>query len=163
MEILWLAILVYSIGLAAVLQFRPSMMFREDGTWKEFGYQRVGPSGRHTIFPFWLFAITWAIVSYAIAAAVTWTIAAGPGAAAIAATAATNFLRVSSSSEPEYESEADEEDEKEVEVMMEPVSKVRTSNAKRSKLRPGYYVIDPEAAAEGLRKYIYYGTKAPSE
>lgn len=162
MEILWLAILVYSIGLAAVLQFRPSLMFREDGTWKEFGYQRASPSGRHTIFPFWLFAITWAVVSYAIAAAVTWTIAAGPGAAAVAATAATNFLRVS---EPEYETEVEDEDEdeKEVEVMMEPVSKVRTSNAKRSKLRPGYYVIDPEAAAEGLRKYIYYGTRPPTE
>lgn len=161
MEILWLAILVYSIGLAAVLQFRPSLMFREDGTWKEFGYQRIGASGRHTIFPFWLFAITWAVVSYAIAAAVTWTVAAGPGAAATAAVAATNFLRVS---EPEYETEAEEdEDEKEVEVMMEPVSKVRTSNTKRSKLRPGYYVIDPEAAAEGLRKYIYYGTRPPTE
>ena len=64
MELLWLAIVFYSIGLAAVLYVRPAIMFNENGTWKEFGYQR---DSRHTIFPVWLFIITWAIVSYVLA------------------------------------------------------------------------------------------------
>ena len=70
MEILWLAIILYSAGLALVLHFRPTLMFNDDGTWKEFGYQR---SSRHTLLPFWLFVVAWAFVSYAAAAALSWT------------------------------------------------------------------------------------------
>ena len=69
MEILWIAIVLYSAGLAVVLHFRPALMFNEDGTWKDFGYQR---SPRHTLLPFWLFVVVWAFVSYAIAAAGIW-------------------------------------------------------------------------------------------
>ena len=71
MEILWLAIILYSLGLGLVLHFRPALMFNENGTWKEFGYQR-SPESRFTIFPFWLFAISWAFLSYALAATVSW-------------------------------------------------------------------------------------------
>lgn len=65
---LWLAIVIYSAGLGLILYTRPSLMFMESGAWKEFGYQR-GP--RYTVFPFWLFAIVWAIVSYSLSAAIT--------------------------------------------------------------------------------------------
>jgi len=37
-------------------------MFHSDGTWKEFGIGR-NPD-RYTWFPFWIFALVWAIVSY---------------------------------------------------------------------------------------------------
>jgi hypothetical protein len=69
MEILWLAIVFYSIGLGLVLHFKPALMFNENGTWKEFGYQRA--PGK-TLFPVWLFAITWAFLSYTLAACGTW-------------------------------------------------------------------------------------------
>lgn len=69
MEILWLAIVLYSIGLGLVLHFKPALMFNENGTWKEFGYQRA--PGK-TLFPVWLFAITWAFLSYTLAASGTW-------------------------------------------------------------------------------------------
>ena len=71
MEILWLAIVFYSIGLGIVLYLRPSIMFHSDGTWKEFGYQK-GRLETHTWFPFWLFSLVWAFGSYALAASVVW-------------------------------------------------------------------------------------------
>lgn len=65
MSILYTALAIYVIGAAIVLYIRPSIMFHpEKGTWKEFG---IDTSHRSTIFPFWMFAILWAFVSYAIA------------------------------------------------------------------------------------------------
>lgn len=65
MSILYTALAIYVIGAAIVLYIRPSLMFHpEKGTWKEFG---IDTTHRSTIFPFWMFAILWAFVSYAIA------------------------------------------------------------------------------------------------
>jgi hypothetical protein len=63
MTTLMLAFGLYIIGVAAVLYFRPQLMFREN-SWKEFG---LGSSGIRTVFPFWLFTFVWAIISYAAA------------------------------------------------------------------------------------------------
>lgn len=89
MEILWLAIVFYSIGLAIVLHFRPALMFHENGTWKEFGYQR---DSRHTIFPFWLFSVAWAFASYVIASAIVWTLQAKSAVPMISASAAYSMM-----------------------------------------------------------------------
>jgi hypothetical protein len=62
MRTLLLAAILYLIGVVVILLLRPSIMFDEDGHWKEFG----SLSRDHTIFPFWLFCITWAVVSYCI-------------------------------------------------------------------------------------------------
>jgi len=73
MERLLVAGLVYLIVVAIVLIIKPSLMFTEDGTWKEFGIGR-NPS-THTWLPFWLFAILWSLISYilvTIAFAVYW-------------------------------------------------------------------------------------------
>ncbi len=99
MEVLWLAILLYSVGLAIVLHLRPTLMFHPNGTWKEFGYQRSAES-RHTIFPFWLFAVVWAFVSYAVASAITWSWMSA-GVAASAATAVSRNRNWLSSEEEE--------------------------------------------------------------
>jgi hypothetical protein len=175
MEILWLAIIFYSIGLGLVLHFRPALMFNENGTWKEFGYQR---DSRYTIFPFWLFAIGWAIVSYALAAAASWTLG---GAATATATAfsmsASNVFRRSalppapeSDTESDYESEDEEEDaaaeaneefgRRVSETIRIPRGRKRPQTPARQP-RSGYYVLDPETKDSGLRKYIYYGDKLP--
>jgi len=162
MEILWLAIIFYSIGLGLVLHFKPDLMFNEDGTWKEFGYQR---SPGRTMFPFWLFAISWAFVSYAVAAAIYWVYPA----LGLAAMATTTY---SFGSTPDYESASEEESDSEEEVT--PVSKVekrgrgrprKSEKAEKTDTKPreGYYVVDPESEKGGLRKYVYFGSNPPPE
>ena len=106
MEILWLAILFYSIGLGAVLHFRPALMFHENGTWKEFGYQR---SARYTIFPVWLFAIVWAIVSYTLAAAIVWAWRSGGTAEAATFASASSAAAVHFA--PSLEGDEEEDDD----------------------------------------------------
>jgi hypothetical protein len=57
--------LVYLTGIAIVLLVKPSIMFRDDGSWKEFGIGR--DEKRYTWMPLWLFCILWALVSYILA------------------------------------------------------------------------------------------------
>ncbi len=63
MRVLLLAAILYLLAVVAVLYVKPSLMFREDGTWKEFGLHE---SDQHTPFPFWLFCLVSALVSYGI-------------------------------------------------------------------------------------------------
>jgi hypothetical protein len=53
---------VYLLGVGAVLFIKPTLMFTPDGQWKEFG---IGQNAeRYSPFPFWLFCLIWAIISY---------------------------------------------------------------------------------------------------
>jgi len=64
MRRLLIAGLLYLTGIAIVLVIKPEFMFREDGSWKEFG---IGRENEHfTPFPFWLFTIVWALLSYVL-------------------------------------------------------------------------------------------------
>ena len=62
---MWIFIIsgaIYLIGVAVVLVVKPSIMFAPDGNWKEFG---IGQNeARYTPFPFWLFCLVWAVISY---------------------------------------------------------------------------------------------------
>jgi hypothetical protein len=120
MELLWLAIVFYSAGLAAVLYLRPAVMFNENGTWKEFGYQR---DSRHTLFPFWLFVITWAIVSYVLSMAVSSYLTAS---AAVSATVASAAASASHSFATDMFGDHEEEEEEEEEEVPEPPKKRRS-------------------------------------
>jgi hypothetical protein len=159
MEILWLAIVFYSVGLAGILYFRPQLMFNGDGTWKEFGYQR---NARHTIFPFWLFAITWAFVSYALASATRWM---------SVETAAAGVAAVSTYYSGENDYDDDDEEENDMTPVSEVFSRRRPGRPKGSKSkktsseqpRSGYYVLDPASRESGLSRYIYYGDQAPTD
>jgi len=55
---------LYLVGVAIVLVLKPSFMFTPDGTWKEFGIGQ--DSKRYTSFPFWLFCLVWALISYVL-------------------------------------------------------------------------------------------------
>lgn len=55
---------LYLVGVAGVLIYKPQSMFTPDGNWKEFGIGKR--EDKYTAFPFWLFCITWAVVSYVI-------------------------------------------------------------------------------------------------
>lgn len=59
---------LYIAGVATILFLRPSLMFSPDGSWKEFG---IGKDTEHfSPFPFWMFCIVWALVSYGVVLAV---------------------------------------------------------------------------------------------
>jgi hypothetical protein len=115
-------------------------MFNENGTWKEFGYNR---DSRHTMFPFWLFAIVWALVAYALASFLVVSVFTGvPVAAAMSS--------YQSPSESDFESESDLEEE-----IPEPPMKAT------KKPRAGYYVLNADTRKNGIRKYVYYGSEPP--
>jgi len=172
MELLWLAIVFYSIGLGLVLHLKPALMFNENGTWKEFGYQREVGASRYTVFPFWLFAITWAFVSYTLAAAVAWNWSrsgAGIGAMAALAAARSQVSHIDEEYDETVAPDAElEEGEEELEAV--PVSQTIRLPRRRNrpqtparKPRPGYYVLDPASeTAAGLRRYIYFGDNPPA-
>ena len=63
MKVLLVGMLLYLLGIAIMLYIRTSLLFRKDGSWKEFG---IGDEDV-TPFPFWMFCVLWAIVSYGIA------------------------------------------------------------------------------------------------
>lgn len=138
MEIIWPAIVIYSIGLGLVLYLRPALMFNENGTWKEFGYNR---DSRHTIFPFWLFSIVWALVAYALASFLVASVFTP-----VAATAMMSHYESPSPSESAFETDTD------VEPPPQQVSK---------KPRAGYYVLNADTRRNGIRKYVYYGSEPP--
>ena len=175
MEILWLAIVIYSIGLGVLLHFRPAYMFHENGTWKEFGYQR---DSRHTLFPVWLFAIAWAFMSYVLAATIVWSFFT-PMVSVTAAATAANYASASALNRRMPEREQEREPEYEEEEFLLPASnveeeeeQVKDVRIKRNNLhyedgklnaRPGYYVIDPSSRSSGIRRYIYYGPSPPTD
>lgn len=130
MRVLLLAVILYLLSVVAVLYAKPSLMFREDGTWKEFG---LHGSDQHTPFPFWLFCIVAALVSYA----------------------ASQFLYASAGGVV-----ADKEVQ---ETIPTPLTLPKRANTIVETLKPGYYVLNREgSAAEGVPRYIYIG-EAPLE
>jgi hypothetical protein len=166
MELLWLAIVFYTVGLAVVLYLRPAVMFNENGTWKEFGYQR---DSRHTIFPVWLFIIVWAVISYVLATVVgSYMMAPATVFATATATAVTSKAHTFATKMFE-ESESDEDiiemaPPKKRSVSKEPKEPTESNEPKeKEKPRPGYYVLEPGDQTKGLRKYIYYGQSPPTD
>jgi hypothetical protein len=151
MTVLWYAIGIYIVGTAIVLYVRPRIMFREDGMWKEFG---LATETDQTIFPFWMFALLWAIVSYALAnllsiffasVAIRSTNTAMPATAtATAANLNASFIQPISS-HPNGQ----------------PASYITpTTTAATTAKVPGYYILDPYASPVNPR-YIYYGMEPP--
>ena len=63
MKVLLLSCFLYLLGVVLVLYIKPEIMFDEKDEWKEFGFTT---SNRHTWFPFWLFCILWAFISFFI-------------------------------------------------------------------------------------------------
>lgn len=64
MRILLISGLLYLLGIAIVLALKPTFMFTDEGGWKEFAVG--GNPGTTTPFPFWMFTIVWAVVSFFI-------------------------------------------------------------------------------------------------
>jgi hypothetical protein len=135
MKVLLIAGIIYLLGVSLILWFKPELMFREDGTWKEFGIGREREN--YTWFPFWLFILVWSIMSYALV----------------------YFMTNASVPAKRTYSKADND-----EVDVPEITKTIRRNIKKSKntssktLTPGYYILNKEASKKlGVPKYIYKG------
>lgn len=132
MTTLWIAFGIYIVGVAIVLLLRPANMFQPGGgTWKEFG---LSTTGNYTIFPFWMFAIIWAIVSYALGMIVI-----------------TFFASIA------LRSVAPEPAAATVSSILTPVSKTLPSPT--SPQLPGYYIM--ETPLNEAPRYVYFGSSPP--
>ena len=134
MKLLLYSGLLYLAGVAVLLLLQPPMMFREDGSWKEFG---VGRDPKHyTWLPFWLFAILWAILSYMI----------------ILFLAGGNLL-------PGVDTVSDEA----LDLDSLSPRKRSKALAGMEEAQPGYYMLNmEESGKKGVPKYVYLGPSAPN-
>ncbi len=138
---------IYILGVAVVLYTRPLLMFHaETGAWKEFGLD----AGR-TIMPFWMFALIWAILSYAAGTLISvylsglalQTLPADVVEANIA-----NVVKPISKSPPPS-----------IPVSVLEAAATAAPSAASAAI-PGYYVL--ETPKSGPPKYVYFGTTPPS-
>lgn len=135
MKRLLLSGIIYLIGVACVLALKPALMFREDGIWKEFGIGRN--RGTHTWFPFWLFVVIWAIVSYLIAFLVI------PGEGSMVAS---------------NNSVSPKRGKRNASLSaQQPAQDGRPVPVSPQELTPGYYVLNTDGSKDGVPRYIYIG------
>ena len=177
------SMILYLAGIAAVLYIRPSFMFKGNGQWKEFAI-RNGEST--TVFPFWMFCISWALVSYILVQVIGNYLA--PSTALAFATASASAI---ASEEPEETRkpsksksnvatstphirglETQEEENEDAIMPLSPMRSKKNKQVKESKeskekvvevMKPGYYKMDPTSTnSKGVPRYIYMGAEAPS-
>ena len=181
MSVLYLALAIYIVGVALVLYLRPSVMFHPDnGTWKEFGLD----TGRNsTVFPFWMFTIVWAFLSYAIASIGNVFVAnvvlqsgspeehiatpiseiryteAMPGSQVVHTENA--MVPVSRPRAPRMPKIAAPPPPSMPMPMPMPAAATAAAAAAPAPTQlPGYYIVEPQAS--GVPKFIYFGHEPPS-
>jgi hypothetical protein len=111
-------------------------MFQDNGNWREFG---LSNDTKHTWFPFWLYCISSAFVSYALS----------------------YFIYSLLDSKV---SEVTEVDVDTTETVSNVKTKTKNSrkNSNPSEMKSGYYVLDKEAyETKGIPKYIFLGSEVP--
>ena len=140
--------LLYLLGISIILIMKPDLMFTKDGSWKEFGLGRN--KHKYTWMPFWLFAISWSIISYVIVLIIASSTGLGGLSNNIDIPVQTNLI------EPEN-------------VSMKAMTPVLSDNTSKGKsvssndMKPGYYILDTnETMKRGIPKYIYLGPEAPN-
>lgn len=144
MRTLLFSMILYLTGIAVVLFFRPSLMFHRDGRWKEFG---LGDVDGGTIFPFWLFCIVWAAVSYIIGHLLTGSVRVAEATVAAAVPLAPlaplgplrNSFRESGPEEP-------------------PVN-----SGQEPPMKSGYYRLNSAGSKKGVPRYVYVGPDEPED
>jgi hypothetical protein len=132
--------LLYIAGVAILLVTRPSLMFNEEGEWKEF---RIGGDrSKYTWMPIWLALLLWALICFTITSLIFRKKAGASG------TVSANTVRTI----------IDDGDEG-----VEEVVQIRKRRGRRMALPPGYYVLDRDANNRtGTPHYVYIG-ESPME
>jgi len=136
--------ILYLLGVALILVLKPTLMFTEDGSWKEFGIGRN--RNTHTWMPFWFFSIIWALISYIIVSLVF------------------SVYYVPKIQESPQMQQMQQMQQQQIEK-----PKI-SSKSKRAKgvpmnLPDGYYIMNTHATEEagGIPKYIYIGKGLPED
>ena len=139
---------LYLLGIAVVLYLRPTLMFKHNGQWKEFGSHGT----ETTYFPFWLFCIVWAVVTYGSVSAFVSdraVVVAKATAAAASLTARIHEVAntpVNTTASAAYSTASGPEEEATEEAA------------------PGYYKLDKALMKrKGVPRYIYVGEEKPSD
>lgn len=138
---------LYLLGISVVLILKPELMFAKDGSWKEFGLGRN--KNKYTWLPFWLFAISWAIISYVVVLVIA---------------SATGLGGVSNNIDVPVQNDSLEPEN----VSIKSMTPVLSNNLKKKPntvddMKPGYYILDAnETIKRGVPKYIYLGPEAPN-
>lgn len=147
MRVLLYSAVLYLLGIAVVLYLRPALMFKHNGQWKEFGVQTVDT----TYFPFWLFCIIWAVVSYGFVRLFysDGSVDAVQSAATMASLTARVHNSTSAVTVPKIP---------DVPVASGPEPEATEEAA------PGYYKLDKSLMKrKGIPRYIYVGEEKPSD
>ncbi len=145
MTLLIYAGLLYLFGISLVLYLKPELMFTKDGNWKEFGLGR--PTEYYTWMPFWLFAVGWSIISYAII---------------LVLASYTGLGGVSMKPDVHVPVESIEPENVSTKSLTSSYSmKKRPANA--MEMKPGYYILDVnETIKQGIPKYTFLGPESPN-
>jgi hypothetical protein len=145
MSLLIYAGLLYLAGISIILILKPELMFAKDGTWKEFGLGRN--KQKYTWLPFWLFAISWSIISYVIVLVIA---------------SNTGLGGVSNNTDIPVQTNAIESQNISTKAMKPSLGEgegVKNPNS----TKPGYYILNTnETIKHGVPKYIYLGPEAPN-
>jgi len=141
--------MVYLLGVAIILVIKPTLMFTEDGSWKEFGIGRN--TNTHTWMPFWFFAILWALTSYILT-----TIVLSVYLPQKQESLKKSFNKINNDLDADIDVE---------EIALPPIRRSRGERAsgKPMNLPDGYYIMNASATEEagGVPKYIYLGKGLP--
>lgn len=150
MTVLWLALGLYIVGVAVVLYLRPNSMFYEGG-WKEFG---LANTNSYTVFPFWMFTLVWAVLSYAFATlAMMFFASSALQTMSPVDSESTVAKPISRAVQPKAPKPP---------KMSKPAAAAAPSAAPAaSPTSPGYYVLDTPTSG-GPPRYVYYGPEAPT-
>lgn len=157
MQQLVVAGLIYLTGIAVVLVIKPSLMFTSDGTWKEFGIGRNPAT--HTILPFWLFAVLWALLSYILVSFV-FILLKIRATSSVSVPSAPSLSSVPLAPSQRSNVATVELDEEVVQIIPKRRSRPRAPSID---LADGYYILNTKATEEagGIPKYIYLGKGLP--
>ena len=145
---------VYLIGVGVVLVLRPAFMFTPDGNWKEFGIGQR--DDRYTPFPFWLFCLTWALVSYVLVLLLRPLIDTGDAIEVVNTRVNNKRVNNRSNNRRRYV----EEPPADLETGLEGDAAADEG----VELPKGYYVLNKKATKlSGVPKYVYLGPEEPTE
>jgi hypothetical protein len=143
MKILLISGIIYLLGVAIILWMKPEFMFREDGTWKEFGIGRDREN--YTWFPFWLFVLFWSLLSYGL----TYFMMSGK-------------TPVSFDSNSNSEETISSKTKRTIKQRKLKLKKNKLTSPSSKNLTPGYYILNKDASKKmGVPKYVYVGKTAP--
>jgi hypothetical protein len=127
--------LLYLTGIAVIILLKPTLMFKENGQWKEFG---IGRDPEYfTWMPFWLFSIIWSVISYVL------------------------ILLLEDSYTPS-DTYSYSEERRVPQPMRQNTS--ANAVRRVEELTPGYYMLDEgKTRRNGVPRYVYLGPESPHD